>query len=188
MTNSDAAIRAVALDAALTELQQWGVDRFSIEGVAHRCGVAPEQIGQLWHSPRDLVVDALTSSTSSAIRTPDTGSLAEDLTELAESVGHYLNEQVGRRIARMLVIDSKSHTVDDETRHLFWHHHLPVMETILARATRRGEIHLEFRAIHVLQLLTAPLQTCALYSSAPVEPGYCRAIADLVTRAVSTGS
>lgn len=62
------------------------------------------------------------------------------------------------------------------------------METILARATRRGEIHLEFRAIHVLHLLTAPLQTCALYSSAPVEPGYCRAIADLVTRAVSTGS
>lgn len=124
MTDSDTAIRAVALDAAMMELQQWGVDRISIEGVAHRCGVDPDQLGQLWHSPRDLVVDALTISTSSTIRTPDTSSLAEDLTELAVSVGHYLNEQVGRRIARMLVIDSKSHTVDDETRHLFWHHHL----------------------------------------------------------------
>ncbi len=35
---TDAAMRAIALDAALAELQQWGMDRFSIEGVAQRPG------------------------------------------------------------------------------------------------------------------------------------------------------
>ncbi len=187
MTDSDAAIRAVALDAALAELQQWGVDRFSIEGVAHRCDLDAERIRQLWHHPRELIVDALTTSTFSTISTPDTGTLVADLIELAVSVGTYLNEQEGRRIARMLVVDSKSHTVDDETRQLFLDRHVRVMETILTRAAERGEIHVEVHAVNVLQLLVSPLQTFALYSSAPVQPGYCRAIAELVTRAVSTG-
>ncbi|MEW5811409.1 MAG: TetR-like C-terminal domain-containing protein [Actinomycetota bacterium] len=188
MGDDEAAVRATALDAALLELQQWGVDRFSIEGVAHRSQLDAALIRGCWQDPRELIIDALVTSTSTTIRMPDTGSLAGDLTELAASVGVYLNDPVGRRIARMLVIDSKSHTVDDETRQLFWYRHLEVVDAIVARATERGEFRTEVRPITVLQLLTAPLQTSALYSSGPVEPGYCRAIADLVTRAVSTST
>ncbi|MBX7455905.1 TetR/AcrR family transcriptional regulator C-terminal ligand-binding domain-containing protein [Mycolicibacterium sp. 3033] len=186
MSDSDAAFRTVALDAALAELQQWGVDRFSIEGVAHRSELDADLIRRSWHRPQDLIVDALLSSISITIGTPDTGSLAADLGELAESVGVYLNDPVGRRIVRMLVIDSKSHTVDDEARQLLWRRHLEMMETIVERATVRGEYRPEVRPITVLQLLISPLQTCALYTSGQVEPDYCRAVADLVTRAVST--
>ncbi|MCG7592913.1 TetR-like C-terminal domain-containing protein [Mycobacterium sp. PSTR-4-N] len=188
MSDSDAALRAVALDAALAELQQWGVDRFSIEGVAQRSELDADLIRRSWHRPQDLIVDALLSSTSVTIGTPDTGSLADDLGALAESVSAYLNDPVGRRIARMLVIDSKSHTVDDEARLLLWRRHLQMMETIVERATQRGEFRPEVRPITVLQLLVSPLQTCALYTSARVEHDYCRAVADLVTRAVSTAS
>ncbi|MEH3142854.1 MAG: TetR-like C-terminal domain-containing protein [Mycobacterium kyogaense] len=184
MGDNDAAVRAVALDAALMELQQWGVDRFSIEGVAHRCDLDPDLIRRSWSSSQDLMVDALLSSTSVTIGTPDTGSLAGDLRELAESVGAYLNDAVGRRIVRMLVIDSKSHTVDDETRRLLWRRHLEMMETIVERATARGEVRTEVRPITVLQLLVSPLQTCALYTSGAVAPDYCHTIADLVTRAI----
>ncbi|TRW79841.1 TetR family transcriptional regulator [Mycolicibacterium sp. 018/SC-01/001] len=185
MDDSDAAIRAVAVGAALEELRQWGVDRFSIEGVVQRCDLDAELVGRFWPSPHDLIAEALLSSASATIRTPDTGSLARDLDELADSMRTYLNDPDGRRIARMLVIDSKSHTVDQESRRLIWRRHLDMVTTILDRASARGEVRPGVEPVSVMELLSGPLKSCALYSNEPIAPDYCRSIADMVTRAVS---
>lgn len=186
MTDSDATVRAAVLDAALTELQQWGVDRFSIEGVAHRSDLDANLIRQSWERPQDLIFDALVTSGPAMIDNPDTGSFAGDLRALAEAARAYLNDPVGRRIVRMLVIDGKSHTVDDETRRMFWNRHLGAMDSIVARAITRDQIRPGIRSDTVLQLLIAPLQTFALYNTAPLGRDYCRTVADLVVRAVSS--
>ena len=188
MTDVDAAMRTQALDAALAELQQWGVDRFSIEGVAHRSHLDRGYLLQTWENKGQLIIDALLSYSDMMITAPDTGSLHGDLHELALSLAAYLNETVGRRIVRMLVVDSKSYTVDSETRLLFWSLRREVIETICRRATERSELRRDVNPMLALQLLTSPLHTFALYSDAPIDPGYCRAVADLVTRAVSTGA
>ncbi|KMO71954.1 hypothetical protein MCHLDSM_04103 [Mycolicibacterium chlorophenolicum] len=187
VTDTDSAMRAIALDAALAELQQWGMDRFSIEGVAQRSRLEHDYIERTWGGKQQLILDALLSYSEMMTTTPDTGTLQGDLTELALWVGHYLNQPVGRRIVRMLVIDSKSYTVDIESRLAFWALRRDVIQTVLERAARRGELRSDVRPTVALQLLTAPLHTFALFSNDDVDPGYCRAIAELVTRAVSAG-
>lgn len=185
MEFDDASARAKALDAALAELQQWGVDRFSLEGVAHRSRLSPEYLHQKWTSEQDLIVEALRNYTETMIAQPDTGSLRSDLTALALSVGAYLNEPVGRRITRMFVVDSRSLIVDSDTRMQFWALRQKAIEEILDRAAERGELRDDVEPVVALQLLTSPLNAVALYSDRPVDPNYCRAIAELVTRALT---
>lgn len=182
----EASTRAAALEAALAELQQWGVDRFSIEGAAHRCRLEPEYFRQTWNSERQLIIDALLSYGRSISAQPDTGSLHGDLTELALTIASYLNEPAGRRLARMMVIDSKSHGVDFDTRVQFWAVRERAFGRIVDRAVARGELSTDVDTKLMLQLLTSPLHAVALYSDRPLQPEYCRAIADLVTRAVSS--
>lgn len=188
MSDTDESRRAAALEAALDEVQQWGVDRFRIEGVAHRAKLSPDYVRQTWGSEQELIAEALLGYSQTMMRLPDTGSLHGDLTGLALALADYLNEPVGRRISRMLVIDSKSQAVDRSTRGQFWTVRRAIVEDIFRRAVERGELRDDVKHIVALQLLTSPLHTFALYSDDPIPPEYCRTIADLVTRAISTGT
>ena len=184
MSDTDESRRAAAIEAALDEVQQWGVDRFRLEGVAHRAKLSPDYVRQMWGSETELIAEALLSYSQAMMELPDTGSLHGDLTGLALALADYLNEPVGRRISRMLVIDSKSQAVDRDTRARFWTVRRAIVEDIFRRAAERGELRDDVRHIVALQLLTSPLHTFALYSEDPIPPEYCRTIADLVTRAI----
>lgn len=184
-SDADASTRAKALDAALAELQRWGVDRFSLEGVAHRAHLPPEYVRETWPGERELIVEALHNYTAMMVTLPNTGSLHGDLTELALSVGTYLNEPVGRRITRMFVVDTKSLLVDSDTRMQFWALRQKAIEQVFARAAERGEVRSDVVPVVAMHLLTSPLNAIALYTDRPVEPDFCRAIADLVTRAIA---
>ncbi|MGE2729872.1 TetR/AcrR family transcriptional regulator C-terminal ligand-binding domain-containing protein [Mycolicibacterium vaccae] len=182
---SDEDLRAKALDAALEELQQWGVERFSIEGVAARAHLEPAYLRRHWSGESELMVEALASYSGQMITPPDTGSLHGDLTALALSVAHYLNQPVGRRIARMFVIDSKSRVADMRTRVTFYAQRRPLVEAMFRRAVERGEMRDDVKPVVALQLLTSPLHTYALYRDDPLDPAYCRLVADLVARAIA---
>lgn len=187
MSETDASQRAAALEAALAEVQQWGVERFRIEGVAHRARLSPEYVRQTWGNEEELIAEALLSYSEAMMTLPDTGSLHGDLTELALALAAYLNEPVGRRISRMLVIDSKSQDIDVGTRGRFWTVRREMVEGIFRRAAERGELRPDVKPIVALQLLTSPLHTFALYSNDPIGADYCRTVAELVTRAIRTG-
>lgn len=169
----------------MAELQQWGVDRFSIEGAAQRVHLSPEFIRQTWGGERQLIIDALLDFTHKVAETPDTGSLRGDLTELAYSIADYLNDPVGRRIARMMVVDSKSYEVDLETRGHFWALRQQTFDELLLRAAARGELREDVKPTAVAHLLSSPLHFVALYSEDTVTQNYCRSIADLVARALT---
>lgn len=186
MSDTDASQRAAALEAALAEVQQWGVDRFRLEGVAHRAKLSPDYVRQTWRSEEELISEALLGYSQTMMTLPDTGSLHGDLTELALALAAYLNEPVGRRISRMLVIDSKSQAVDPSTRGHFWNIRREMVEGIFRRAAERGELRDDVKPFVALQLLTSPLHTFALYSNDLISPDYCRTIANLVTRAIHT--
>ncbi|MDZ4234519.1 MAG: TetR-like C-terminal domain-containing protein [Dietzia sp.] len=185
VSDLDVSTRAKALDAALAELQLWGVDRFSLEGVAHRSHLSPDYVHQTWTSERELIIEALRNYTAMMFALPDTGSLHGDLTELALTFGEYLNEPVARRIARMFVVDSKSLVVDSDTRMQFWELRQKMIEEILMRAAARGEVRSDVKPVFAMHLLTSPLNAVALYTEQPLEPGFCRVIADMVARAIS---
>jgi hypothetical protein len=107
-----------------------------------------------------------------------------DLTELTLALAAYLNEPVGRRISRMLVIDDRSQDIDIDTRERFWTVRREMVEGMFRRAAERGELRDGVKPIVVLQLLTSPLHTFALYSNDPIDADYCHTIVDLVARAI----
>ncbi|MGE0219484.1 TetR-like C-terminal domain-containing protein [Mycolicibacterium sp.] len=183
--DADESDRAGALHAALAELQQWGMDRFSIDGVALRARLSPEYLRQTWASEHELVMEALRDYIDAVITLPDTGSLRGDLTELALALGAFLNRPDGRRIARMFVIDSRSLVVNSLARSEFWALRKQTIQQVFDRAARRGELRGDVKPVVALQLLTSPLHAVALYTDRPVDPDYCRMVADLVTRAIS---
>ncbi|BBY73131.1 hypothetical protein MPRF_00300 [Mycolicibacterium parafortuitum] len=187
MSDTDGSQRAAAIEAALEEVQHWGVDRFRLEGVALRAKLSPDYLRQTWGNEEELIAEALMSYSRTMIELPDTGSLHGDLTALALALADYLNEPMGRRISRMLVIDSRSQAVDPSTRSRFWSVRREMVETIFRRAAERGELRDDVKPVFALQLLTSPLHTYALYSNDTIGPDYCRIIANLVTRAVGTG-
>lgn len=184
LSDHDAAQRTAAVEAALAEVQQWGFDRFRLEGVAHRARLNPEYLRQTWHNEHELIAEALLTYSQATVDLPDTGTLHGDLTGLALSLAAYLNEPVGRRISRMMVIDSKSEAVDPSTRNHFWTIRREMVEGLFLRAAERGELRDDVKPIVALQLLTSPLHTFALYSNDDIGEDYCRTIATLVTRAI----
>ena len=184
VSETDATMRSAALDGALAEMQQWGVDRFSFEGVAHRSHLPTDYLRQTWVSERQLIIDTVNSYSETLTALRYTGSLHGDLTALALSLGTLLNDPVGRRITRMFVIDCKSMAVDSETRVQYWRSRRKTIDDIFARAAARGELRRDADPLITLQLLMSPLHTVALFTDLPVTPNYCRAIADMVACAV----
>jgi AcrR family transcriptional regulator len=81
---SDAA-RTKMLRAATDLVLDRGVDRFSVDEVARRSGVAKTTIYRHFASAKELLVAAL-DRTMEAPPTPDTGSLRQDLLEYLASV------------------------------------------------------------------------------------------------------
>ena len=77
--------------------------------------------------------------------------------------------------------------VDADTRMQFWEIRQKVIEEVLERAAERGEVLSDVKPVFVMHLLTSPLNAVALYTDQPLEPGFCRMIARMVTRAVSAG-
>ena len=75
--------------------------------------------------------------------------------------------------------------VDVETRAQFWATRQQAVNEILRRAEARGELRDDVRPTVVMQLVSSPLHTLALYSDRPATHDYCQAIADLVARAVT---
>lgn len=182
--DADGAQRAAARKAALDELLQWGVDRFSVEGAAQRCSVGVDFFRQQWPNERDLIIEALLEYSESTITVPDTGSLLDDLTVLTLSVAAFLNDAMGRRLLRMLVVDSRSQAVDEETRARFWATRLSTLESIFDHAGERGELRPNVKVFIAIQMLMSPLHTYALYTDVEIAPEYCRVVAEMVARAI----
>jgi AcrR family transcriptional regulator len=90
------------LDAALALFVEEGFDAMTVEGVAARAGVAKTTVYRRWGSKEDLVVAAIARMIGD-VRTPDTGSLRDDLVDLLTQMTTLLTGTVaGEVLPRML--------------------------------------------------------------------------------------
>ncbi|WP_186453773.1 TetR/AcrR family transcriptional regulator [Denitratisoma sp. DHT3] len=85
---SDDAHRAI-LSATLELLADIGYERLTISGVATKAGVGKATIYRRWPSKLPLVMDAFEELPT--LKSPDTGSLIDDLEELLKDFVHSLN-------------------------------------------------------------------------------------------------
>jgi AcrR family transcriptional regulator len=126
-------------EAALALLAEVGYDRLTMDAVAARAGAAKTTIYRRWRDKAELVVDAL-NSLKGDLEVPDTGSLRQDLSALAESV----TSTEGKFGARMTIgmVNAVAH--DAALRRVFQEKFLaPRMagfQAVFEQAVARGEM------------------------------------------------
>ncbi len=177
-------IRARVMPAVLDELAHWGVERFSIEALAQRHHIDAATVYRYWGDRRQLIVDAALTDVESICGASDTGSLREDLLDLARKVTGRINTEVGRTMLRSMVMDRRGYH-DEDTRLRFWRAHFAAVRAVVDRARERGELREDVNTLAAVQIVLAPLNIRALYSDMPVDDDYCATIADMAWHALA---
>jgi AcrR family transcriptional regulator len=94
--------REVVLKATAELLLEEGCERFTIDSVAYRSGVARSTIYRNWGDRSALIIQAIDCVTEMP-EPPDTGTLVGDLTIMAERLSHNLGEGVLGRLLPSMV-------------------------------------------------------------------------------------
>lgn len=143
------------MDATWALLAEEGVDRLTIEAVAHRSGVAKTTIYRHWASKADLVVDTI-RGVSQPLPTPNTGDLRADLSTCLRQLRDAVGEPHNCRIMSSLLAASWH---NPEFAHL--HERLnderdQPLHTVLELAQLRGELPEAIDLDEVTWLLIGP--------------------------------
>lgn len=140
MAPLDPARERAILDATLELLSEVGYDRMSVDQIAKRARASKATIYRAWPNKPELVMDAITHRFGGELPTPDTGSLRGDLYELMTIACAVANSDDGAVISGLMTAATQ-HTELSQTMHrcLYETKH-PMYETILRRASERGEI------------------------------------------------
>ncbi|MFT7473595.1 MAG: AcrR family transcriptional regulator [Verrucomicrobiales bacterium] len=131
--------RAVVLDATADLLLNVGCERLTIDEIAAKSGVARSTIYRNWGDKSALVVDAV-DCIAGMPPPPDTGTLAGDLTVVADRLAHNLSDGMLGKLLPSLV---SAASCDDELMARLQgmsHARFELTRTIFERAIVRGEI------------------------------------------------
>ncbi|MFK0195217.1 TetR/AcrR family transcriptional regulator [Kitasatospora sp. NPDC090308] len=153
--------------AALELLAEIGYERLSIDAVAARAHAGKGAVYRRWSGKAELVVDAI-ERFKGPLAKPDTGSLREDLEEIARAFA-----ETGSVFETRVMVGLISAVLQDEVlREVFRRHfeesRRQVFETVFRRAVERGEIPPERDLELLVGLLPALiLQRVLLYGTPP---------------------
>ncbi|AQT80160.1 TetR family transcriptional regulator [Mycolicibacterium litorale] len=172
------------MEATYDELTRWGLERFDIPTMCARHRIDESLVRRYWGNGRTLALDVLLNWSEEVLTAPDTGSLRTDLRELAAAVARQVNTPLGRSLLRATVVDDRAAFTDD-TRMKFWQRRFANIRPVIDRAAARGELRPGVDVIAALQLVLAPLNLRALYTTDPIDDAYHQTIADLAWHAIA---
>ncbi|MBY8860361.1 TetR/AcrR family transcriptional regulator [Nocardia sp. CA2R105] len=180
-------VRAAVLAAAIDELSTHGYAGFTVDNVAQRAGVHKTTVYRRWPNRDDLITDALADSVATEIPIPDTGSIDEDLRELARSLVTWISSPPGRAvIAVMLPTAAGQPRPPDPTRHVF-RDRIRRALPVVARAVERGELAPDTDPAELIKTLVAPIYLRVLITGEPVGDKTADAAAALALTAARAG-
>ncbi len=173
-------IHEAILDATLALLRETGFSGLAIEGVATRAGVGKSTIYRRWTSKVPLVIEAMQRLPE--IPTPDTGSIADDLTEVLRSsidvlrstpLAHVLPSLVGERNRDPELSLALDGFVAERRRPLL---------RMLERAVERGELPPDADLELGVELILGPFVVRLFFTAGRVDPDLVQPIVDAVIR------
>jgi AcrR family transcriptional regulator len=178
---SEPARRAI-LDAALAELEDRGYAALTIEGIAARAGVGKQTIYRWWPSKADVVLDALLELARERVRTPDTGSLAEDLKA-------FLAATFRARGPRPILVGLMAQAQFDpafavQFRERFLFARRAALRSIFERARQRGELGADVDVEVLLDVVFGVLWYRMLVDHVPLRSSGGVQLAELILRAI----
>lgn len=173
-------IHEAILDATLDLLREVGFSGLAIEAVANRAGVGKATIYRRWTSKVPLVIAAMQRIPE--IPTPDTGSLAADLSELLRNaidvlrstpLAHVLPSLVGERNRDEELSDALDAFVAERRKPL---------RGILERAVERAELPPDADLELGVDLILGPFVVRLFFSAGPVDSALVQPIVESVIR------
>ncbi|MEQ6897996.1 TetR/AcrR family transcriptional regulator [Microbacterium sp. KR10-403] len=159
-------VRRAVIEAALQLLRDEGVEEFTVAKVAATAGVNATSVYRRWTSRENLILDAIVSEGEKQGGSPDTGTLAGDLTAYAEALGDYLATADGTALTRVLFSPDVLRELQPQREELIGER-VRDLTRMLDRARERGEItgHPDPRAI--LDILISPQQIRVIAGESP---------------------
>jgi AcrR family transcriptional regulator len=95
------------LDATLEELVRVGFRALRIEDVSARAGVHKTTIYRRWPTKNDLVRDAMVHASTHTPKFPNTGSVRDDLIEVARGMCQFMRSKLGQGLFRVLIAEGR---------------------------------------------------------------------------------
>ncbi|MFC4618891.1 TetR/AcrR family transcriptional regulator [Camelliibacillus cellulosilyticus] len=137
-------LEVAILQAAWRELQDVGYSRLTMEGVAARAKTSKTAVYRRWSNRSELVIAAIRQYGlfANTVQVPDTGALRSDVLALLRQRSEQL-KKIRLETVHGLLAEGKGDVLDDLliSRQSDMHEaNLKVMQTILEKAAKRGEI------------------------------------------------
>jgi AcrR family transcriptional regulator len=178
-------VRADALAAALAELAEGGFAALSLERVARRAGVHKTTLYRRWGTREELVLEAMLERAADRISVPDTGSLREDLLELARTAAANAAAPEVAAMARAVAAESPHDSKLAAANRRFWTERLALDAVIVERAIERGEVAAETNAQRVIEAVLGPIHLRLLLTGEAVDRSFLETIVELVVDGVA---
>ena len=180
-----ARVRAAALAATLAELAESGYAALSLESVARRAGVHKTTLYRRWGTREELVLEAMFDRAGQHISVPDTGSLRQDLFELARTAAANAATPEVAAMARAVVAQAPHDSRLADANRRFWDERLAVDGVIVERAIERGEIAAGTDARQVIESLLGPIHLRLLLTGEPIDDAFLEGVVDVVVHGVA---
>jgi len=172
------------LDATRELLAEGGVGGLTVEGVAHRAGVAKTTIYRRYRGKHELALAVLIDMVEQVVSTPDTGDTRTELVDFVDAAVRILGSTLMGRVMQGLVSDLAA---DPELAKAFQDRvvalRIAEADRLLARGIERGDLRPDTDVELAHELLFGPVYYRLLLSGAPLDEGLAGRVVDAVMTA-----
>ncbi|WP_261808558.1 TetR/AcrR family transcriptional regulator [Nonomuraea sp. C10] len=182
-----ARVRDAVRQATLTELAEHGYSGLTVENVAIRSGVHKTTVYRRWGSAEGLIADALELAREEPWPLPDTGSLREDLREIAGLVRSGFADPVAGPISAAFVSAAVQSTGPAQALHDFFAARHEQAAEVVRRAVARGELPADTDVADVIRTAVAPIYYRLFITHEPVTERDAERAADAALAAARAG-
>lgn len=176
--------KRIILATSLEIMSELGVNSTTVEAIAERSGVAKTTIYRHWPSKAELVIDAFEELATSPID-PDTGSLAGDLTALANGLAIALAKGRWTSLLPSLIESAERHPDLAALHQRFADSRHEAVRSVVGRARSRGEVRSDVSDDELIDLIAGPLFYRRLVAHDPADNRYASRLATLVLELVT---
>lgn len=168
--------------AALEMLATEGFDRFSVEAVAARAGVAKTTVYRRFPTRNDLIVGALMRLDGELPATPAAGSVRDRLIVVLDGIRRRTTESVrGRILVQVASEGLRDPALADLVHHRVLAPRRQVLRDVIADGIASGELRADVEVDTVVPVLVGPMLYLGMWSGSSVTRGVTVAsVVDLV--------
>ena len=176
------------LSAAARILEHDGYARLTMERVASESGAAKTTLYRRWPTKAALCMDLYLDVASHELHDPDTGDIAKDLKQIANTVTHLLTRTVAGPALRGMIAEAQINPeTGDKVLAEFAQRRREVSRRVLKRAISRGEIRPDTDIDLVIDAIGGAVTLRLLQGHARISGRFVDTLVDLVLSGCRNG-